>query len=124
MGMVVFSDKKTEYIEKVQETFRAMGREAEIIVLEDDGFLPEGTSSPYEFFAYKDHQGELAKKDVQLKHKDAQLTWQETQTESHILNFIRQYKKDEKTKTQTRLALQEVFSFMPSDAEEKIEKYW
>ena len=36
MGMVVFSDKKTEYIEKVQETFRAMGREAEIIVMEAD----------------------------------------------------------------------------------------
>ncbi|MCI8924270.1 MAG: hypothetical protein HFI45_09815 [Lachnospiraceae bacterium] len=53
-----------------------------------------------------------------------QIANQEKQTESHILNFIRQYKKDGKTKTQTRLALQEVFSFMPSDAEEKIEKYW
>lgn len=67
---------------------------------------------------------QIAKQQGELAEKDAQLIWQETQTESHILNFIRQYKKDGKTKTQTRLALQEVFSFMPSDAEEKTEKYW
>ena len=76
MGMVVFSDKKTEYIEKVQETFRAMGRKAEIIVLEDDGFLPEGTSSPYEFFAYKDHQGELAKKELFYNFLELPLFWE------------------------------------------------
>lgn len=81
MGMVVFSDKKTEYIEKVQETFRAMGREAEIIVLEDDGFLPEGTSSPYEFFAYKDHQGELAKKELFYNFLELPLFWEVRLTE-------------------------------------------
>ena len=41
-----------------------MGCDAKIVVLEDDGFLPEGTESLYEYFMYRNRRGELVVKDL------------------------------------------------------------
>ena len=63
-SMVVFSDKYTESVRMLQETFHRMGCDAKIVVLEDDGFLPEGTESLYEYFMYRNRRGELVVKDL------------------------------------------------------------
>ena len=52
--MVVFFDKYTDSIKKLQETMCYMDFDAKIVVLRDDGFLPEGILSPYDYFVYSD----------------------------------------------------------------------
>ncbi len=76
MGMVVFSDRNTEYIRKMQETFDRIGLTVKIVVLEDDGFLPEGIGSPYAFFAYREHPGELEEKDLFYNFLELPLFWE------------------------------------------------
>lgn len=51
--MIILFDKYTECIEEFQETMRQLERKVEIVVLEDNGFLPHGINSPYEYFALK-----------------------------------------------------------------------
>ena len=60
--MLVFFDRYTENVEKLRETMRCMGRDAKITVLRDDGFLPSGISSPYEFFVYRNRHEDLSEK--------------------------------------------------------------
>ncbi len=43
-------ERNTEDTRQLQETMRCLGKEIEIVVLEDDGFLPSGASSPHEYF--------------------------------------------------------------------------
>ncbi|MCM1231928.1 MAG: accessory Sec system glycosyltransferase GtfB [Ruminococcus flavefaciens] len=62
--MLVFFDRYTDNVKKVQETLRGLGREVKIAVLQDNGFLPSGVSSPYEFFAYRNREEELTEKDL------------------------------------------------------------
>lgn len=62
--MIVFFDKYSDNVKKLQETMRCMGQDVKTAVLGADGFLPEGILSPYEFFAYGSRQGELAEKDL------------------------------------------------------------
>lgn len=62
--MIVFFDKYSDNVKKLQETMRCMGQEVKIAVLGEDGFLPAGILSPYEFFAYGSRQGEFAEKDL------------------------------------------------------------
>lgn len=62
--MVVFCDKYTENVEKLRKTLRNMGQEAEIAVLQDDGFLPDEILSPYEFFVYRDRMVKQPKRDL------------------------------------------------------------
>ncbi len=62
--MLIFFDKYTENVEKVRETMRGTGCEEKIAVLQDNGFLPSGVTSPYEFFVYRDRQEALTEKDL------------------------------------------------------------
>lgn len=62
--MIVFFDKYTESVGKLQETMKALGRKNQIAVLTDDGFLPDGILSPYEFFAYRHGQEKPVKRDL------------------------------------------------------------
>lgn len=50
MITIVF-EKYTDNTKKLQETMRHLRNNVEIVVLEDNGFLPCGISSPYEYFA-------------------------------------------------------------------------
>lgn len=49
--MIILSDKYTDNTKKLRETMIQLERNVKIVVLEDDGFLPCGISSPYEYFA-------------------------------------------------------------------------
>lgn len=62
--MIVFFDKYTEQVEKLRETMRCIGQDVRIAVLENDGFLPAGILSPYEFFTYRDRQETFVEKDL------------------------------------------------------------
>lgn len=62
--MLVFFDRYTGNVEKVRETMCCMGWNAKIAVLQDDGFLPSGVTSPYEFFAYRNRREDLPEKDL------------------------------------------------------------
>ena len=62
--MLFFFDRYTENVGKLQETMHCLGQEVQIAVLQDNGFLPVGVSSPYEFFTYRNRQEELAEKDL------------------------------------------------------------
>lgn len=48
--MIFFSDKYSESIRELQQTQRSLGTKELIVVFEDDGFLPSGISSPYEYY--------------------------------------------------------------------------
>lgn len=62
--MIVFFDKYTECVRKLQETMYSMRQDVRIVALSEDGELPEGIVSPYEFFAYRDHHGKLVERDL------------------------------------------------------------
>lgn len=62
--MLVFFDRYTENVNKLQETMRHLGQDVTITILQDDGFLPSGVSSPYEFFVYRNRSEELPVKDL------------------------------------------------------------
>ena len=62
--MLVFFDKYTENVKRLQETMQRTGRELKIAVLQDNGFLPSEITSPYEFFVYRNRQEALAEKDL------------------------------------------------------------
>ena len=62
--MLFFFDRYTENVAKLQETMRCLGQEVQIAVLQDDGFLPTGIESPYEFFVYRSRQKEFVEKSM------------------------------------------------------------
>lgn len=62
--MIVFFDKYSDNVNKLQETMRCMGQDIKTVVLGMDGFLPEGILSPYEFFTYGSRQEGFAEKDL------------------------------------------------------------
>jgi Domain of unknown function (DUF1975). len=62
--MLFFFDRYTENVAKLQETMRCLGQEVQIAVLQDDGFLPTGIESPYEFFVYRSRQKEFVEKSL------------------------------------------------------------
>lgn len=62
--MVVFFDKYTDNVEKLQETMQCLGQDVRIAVLKDDGFLPDNVLSPFEFFTYRGGQKEFAERDL------------------------------------------------------------
>lgn len=59
--MVVFVDKYTENVEKLQETMECLEMDLEICVFEWGGFFPEGISNPYEQYVSKQNQEQYAK---------------------------------------------------------------
>ena len=62
--MTILFDKYTDNVVKLQETMKQLGRNVEIVVLEDNGFLPHGISSPYEYFALQ--QGREGREEMGL----------------------------------------------------------
>lgn len=54
--MVVVFDKYTDNTGALQNMIRRMGLNLEIVVLEDDGFLPTGIFSPQDFFVYRQNR--------------------------------------------------------------------
>jgi len=62
--VIFLCDKNTDNVKKLQETIRALGLDGKIVVLEDDGFLPNGILSPYEYFVYCQTHNELVEKEL------------------------------------------------------------
>lgn len=60
--MIIFSDKYTEDIEKLRVTIHCLGEKTDIIVFEENAFLPKGVSSPYEYYISKQNCSEHAEK--------------------------------------------------------------
>lgn len=74
--MIVFFDRYSENVEKLQETMRCMGQDVKTAVLGMDGFLPERILSPYEFFTYGSRQEEFVKKDLFYNFIDLPEFWE------------------------------------------------
>lgn len=54
--MIVFCEKYTENVRKVQETMRFLQANVKVVVFADGAFLPIGISSPYEYYISKQNQ--------------------------------------------------------------------
>lgn len=54
--MKVFFDKYTESVKEMQDTMKQLGVDIEIVVLEDNGFLPEGINTPSMYFVLKKNE--------------------------------------------------------------------
>lgn len=48
--MIIVCEKYTEHVKSLLDTVRHLGFNIKIVVLKDDGFLPDGICSPYEYF--------------------------------------------------------------------------
>lgn len=62
--MIVFSDNYTEDVKKLHETMKYMEIDVKIVVLEDEGFLPDGISTPYEYYILKQNQEQHVERDL------------------------------------------------------------
>ena len=62
--MIIVFERYTEFVEKWKETAQGMGIESKILVIEDEGFLPDGILSPYEYFTYRDDFGMFSQKKI------------------------------------------------------------
>ena len=62
--MVVVFDKYTDNTRKLHTTLKSTGLDAKIVVLEDDGFLPDGIQSPCSYFVYEKNQEVLEKREL------------------------------------------------------------
>ena len=51
--MIYFSGKCNEGVKRLRQTLDCLGAATGIMVFEDDGFLPKGISSPYEYYISK-----------------------------------------------------------------------
>lgn len=51
--MICISGKYNEGVKKLRQTLDCLGSATKIMVFEDDGFLPKGISSPYEYYVSK-----------------------------------------------------------------------
>lgn len=56
--MIIFFDKYTDNVKKVHETMQCLERSNNLVVLEDQGFLPDGISTPYEYYVSKENHEE------------------------------------------------------------------
>lgn len=62
--MVIVVEKYTDNINKLQETIRCLNLDIRIVILKDDGFLPTGMLSPYEYYLYQENQKIYEKKEL------------------------------------------------------------
>lgn len=62
--MVVVFEKYTDNTERLRHTLRSMNLDIDIVVLKDDGFLPKGVFSLYEYFIYGRKQKDLEERDL------------------------------------------------------------
>ena len=74
--MLFFFDRYTENVVKLQETMCRLGQEIQIAVLQDNGFLPAGIGSPYEFFTYRGRREELVEKNLFYNFIDLPEFWE------------------------------------------------
>lgn len=51
--MICFSGKCDEGVKRLRQTLDCLETVVEIMVFEDDAFLPRGISSPYEYYVSK-----------------------------------------------------------------------
>lgn len=74
--MIFFFDRYTEYAEKLQDTMRRMGRTAEIMVMEENGFLPDGISSVYGYFLARQQGKKRTEKDLPAAFLNVPEPWE------------------------------------------------
>lgn len=56
--MIIFFNKYTDNAKKVHETMQCLDKGNHFVVLEDYGFLPDGISTPYEYYVSKENHEE------------------------------------------------------------------
>ncbi|MDN8759813.1 accessory Sec system glycosylation chaperone GtfB, partial [Staphylococcus aureus] len=54
--MINLFEKYDEASQKLQQSLQLAGFQHQTIVMDDDGFLPDGFISPYQFFANYEHK--------------------------------------------------------------------
>lgn len=64
--MIFFFDRFTGHVKKLQDTMRCMGRTAKIVVMEENGSLPDGISSPYGCFSARHNREKQVEKDLAM----------------------------------------------------------
>ena len=74
--MIFFFDRYTEHAEKLQDTMRRMGRTAEIMVMEENGFLPDGISSVYGYFLARQQGKKRTEKDLPAAFLNVPEPWE------------------------------------------------
>lgn len=74
--MIIFFDKLTENTRKLQRTMKNLKIDARIVVLEDNGFLPEGISSPYEYYISRKNQEEQVERKKFYQFLEAPEFWE------------------------------------------------
>lgn len=62
--MICFSVKCDEGVKRLRQTMDCLEAVTEIIVFEDDGFLPKGISSPYEYYVSKQNREQYAEREL------------------------------------------------------------
>lgn len=62
--MICFSSKCDEGVKRLRQTLDCLETAVEIVVFEDDGFLPQGISSPYEYYISKQNCEQHAKREL------------------------------------------------------------
>ena len=62
--MICFSGKCDESVKRLRRTLERLGAVVEIMVFEDDGFLPKGISSPYEYYVSKQNCEKYVEKEL------------------------------------------------------------
>lgn len=62
--MIYFADRCTEKVKRLRKTLDCLEAAVEIMVLEDDGFLPKGISSPYEYYVSKQNCEQHAEREL------------------------------------------------------------
>lgn len=61
--MIFFFDKLSENTKKLQRAIKRLKMDARTVVLEENGFLPEGISSPYEYYiSQKDQEEQIERR--------------------------------------------------------------
>lgn len=74
--MTIVFNKYTDYVGKLQKTIQRMGRNARIVVLEDNGFLPDQISSPYKYFVYEKNREALKEKELYYNFLEVPEFWE------------------------------------------------
>lgn len=76
-SMVIFFNKYTENTKKFQETMRCLETDVTIVVLEANGFLPDGVLSPYyEYYISRQNQEKYVKKALYYKDLKVPEFWE------------------------------------------------
>lgn len=75
-GMVIAADRYTDDTEKLRETVRRLDSDVKTVVLEEDGFLPDGILSPYGYFIYGQNEGDMEEKELYYNFLEVPEFWE------------------------------------------------